>query len=204
MELDELKNLWKAEDKNLESRLKLNETHLQKMDIENATGEIDKIIRISLVGRNMALVYCFISIAMAIFMIKAIEYSIPAILGGGAMVWSFISHLSIRKLDYNNSIVQLQKSICTFRVHAAANAKYDILIVALWLLTIAPIFLKVVYDISLYNDHKALAIFCLVAGIILTVMTISSRKLYSEYDRSLKKSEAYLTELMKFETNNLN
>lgn len=203
MEFDELKNLWRAEDKNLDNKIKLNEKLLLKMNMENATGEIDKIISTSLIGRNMALVYCFVSTGMAIFMIEAIEYSVPAILGGLAMLWSFISHLSIEKPDYKNPIVEIQKTICTFRVHSAANAKYDILISTLWLLTFAPIFLKIVSNVSLYNDHKALAIFCLVAGITLTLMAVLSRKLYAENDRSLKKAESYLAELIEFETNNL-
>jgi hypothetical protein len=203
MELDELKDIWQTEDKNLDSKIRLNEKHLLKMNLDNATGEIDKIISISLIGRNMALVYCFVSTGMAIFMIETIEYSIPTIFGALAMLWSFISHLPIKKLDYKDSIVQLQKTICTFSVHTAANAKYDILIVALWFLTIVPICLKIVSDVSLYNDRKALAIFCLVAGITLTLMTALSRKLYAEYDRTLKKSEAYLAELINFEKNEL-
>ena len=32
MELDDLKNIWQTEDKNLDSRIKINEKHLLKMD----------------------------------------------------------------------------------------------------------------------------------------------------------------------------
>lgn len=203
MELDELKNLWRAEDKNLNDKIILNEKLLLKMNMENATGEVDKIIETSMAGRNMALVYCFISTGMAIFMIEAIAYSIPAIVGGLAMLWSFVSHLSIKKLDYKNPIVQIQKAICTFRAHTAANAKYDILVVALWILTIVPIILKVVFNMSVYNDHKGLAIFYLIAGIPLALIIVLSRKLYAENDRSLKKAESYLAALIEFETNNI-
>jgi len=204
MELDELKNLWQAEDKTLNGRIKLNEEHLMKMSLENASGEINKIVNLSLLGRNMALVYCFISIGMAVSMIEAIEYSIPAVLGALAMLCSFISHLSIEKPNYKDSILQLQKTICTFRIHMAANAKYDILVVALWILTVVPIFLKLAYNVSLYNNHQALAIFCLVTGVALTVMIALGRKSYTEHDRSLRKFEAYLAELIKFEKDNSN
>ena len=203
MELDELKNLWRAEDKNLNNKIILNEKLLLKMNMENATGEVDKIISTSMLGRDMALVYCFISIGLAIFMIDAIAYSIPAIVGGLAMLWSFISHLSIKKLDYKNPIVDIQKAICTFRVHTAANAKYDILISILWMLTIAPIIIKIVANMSVYNDHKGLAIFYLIAAIPLTFIIVLSRKLYAEQDRSLKKAESYLAALIEFETNNI-
>jgi hypothetical protein len=203
MELDELKNLWRAEDKNLDNKIKLNEKLLMKMNMEKATGEVDKIIETSMAGRNMALVYCFISTGMAIFMIDAIAYSIPAMLGGLAMLWSFISHLSIKKFDYENPIVQIQKEICTFRVHTAATAKYDMLVVALWMLTIVPVILKVVFNMSVYNDHKGLAVFYFIASIPLMIIIVLSRKLYAENDRSLKKAESYLAELIEFETNSL-
>jgi len=201
MELDELKNIWKEEDKNLDSKIKLNENLLIKINMENTTGEFNKILSISLLGRNMALIYCFISIVMAILMIEEIGYSLPAILGGLAMLWSFISHLSIEKPNYKDSVVQLQKTICNFRIHMAANAKYDISVVALWLLTLAPIYLKYFYNISLYNNLKALFIFCLISAVVLTLMITLSRKMYKEYDQKLKNAEANLSELIVFENN---
>ena len=203
MELDEMKNLWQAEDKNLESKIILNEAHLMKMNMDNATGEVDKIFSLSLLGRNMALVYCLISTGMAIFIIESLEYSIPALLGGSTMLWSYISHLSLKKPNYKESIIQIQKTICNFRIHMAANAKYDIMIVALWFLTIAPIFLKIVYKVSLYNDYKALAIFCVIAGITLVLLIATSRRAYAEYETSLKKFEVYLEDLNEFETKNI-
>lgn len=203
MELDELKNLWQAEHKNLENRIKLNEELLMKMNMEKATGDINKIISISLLGRNMALIYCLISLGLAFSMIDSIEYSIPAILGALAMLWSFISHLSIKKPNYKDSIIQLHKTICTFKIHLAANAKYDIIIVAFWFLSVVPIFLKIVYNVSLYHNNQPLAIFYLVAGIVLTVTIILSRNAYAKYDSQLKIAEDQLAELIDFENNNL-
>ena len=201
MNLDELKNIWKEEDKNLSNKIKLNENLLAKMNMENITGEFNQLLQKSLLGRNLALVYCFISITMAILMLKEIAYSLPVLIGGLAMLWSFVSHLSIEKLNYNDSVVQLQKKICRFRMHTAAHAKYDMAIVALWLLTLAPVFLKRSYNIALYSNLKALSIFCLVSGIVVTLIITLSRKTYKEYDQKLKNSEAYLTELIKFEKN---
>jgi len=203
MELDELKNLWSAEDKVLDNRLKLNEEHIRKMNMKNITGETNKIIWISMLGRNLALVYCGISVWLAISVIEEIEYSFPAILGGLAMLWSFISHLSVEKLNYTDSIVQLQKAICTFRIHMVKNAKYDALVVAFWVLTVMPIHLRVVHNFSLYDHAKALVIFCLLVGIGLTLVIALSRRVYTKHAKKLKESESYLAELMEFETNNL-
>jgi hypothetical protein len=199
MELEELKNLWQAEDRSLDKRIQLIEAHLIKMDMESANNEITKIVKLSVFGRNMALVYCLISIGMAMSIINLLEYSIPAILGALAMLWSFISHLSIIKPNFNDPILQLQKSICNFRIHLAANAKYDILIVVFWFLTLAPIFLKITFKISLYDDSRTFAIFCLIAGFTLTVLVNFSNKAYREYDKLLNNAQDYLLKLTQFE-----
>ncbi len=199
MELDELKNIWQTEDKELDSRIRINEKHLLKMNLENTSAEIDKIIKMSLLGRNMALVYCFISLGLAVSIIEEIEYTVPAIIGAFGMLWSFISHLSIKKPNYNDSIIQLQKTICTFRIHLAANARYDILMFALWYITVMPIFLKIAFNFSLYNDHKVLSAHCLISVVVLTLIIALSRKAYKDYDHQLKRAEANLAELIKFE-----
>lgn len=172
-----------------------------KMNMENTTGEFSKILKISLRGRNLALVYCLISIGLAILMIEELAYSLPAILGGLAMLWSFISHLSIQKPNDAGSLIQLQNAISRFRTHLADNAKYDISIVALWLLTVTPIYLKYVCNFSVYGDVKAFSIFCLIAGAGLTLMIGFSQKAYKEFDRKLKNSEDALAELIEFEKN---
>ena len=199
MEFDELKNIWKEEDKNLNSKIKLNENLLIKMNMENTTGEFNKIFKISVLGRNTALVYCFISIIMATLIIEEIAYSLPAIIGGLAMLGSFLSHLSIEKPNYMDSLIQLQKTIRSFRIHTAAHAKYDIFIVILWFFTLAPVHLKYFYNVSLYSDHKTLAIFCLISFVFLTLITALSLKTYKENDQKLKNAEAYLAELIEFE-----
>jgi hypothetical protein len=201
MELDEFKNAWKAEGENLESKIKLNENLLIKIKMESATGEFNKLLSQSLLGRNLALVYCLISLAMAIKVIEEFAYSLPAILGSFAMLWSFISHLSIEKPDYMGSVIKLQKTICKFRVHMAANAKYDISIAALWMLTFVPVFLKSISNISFYSDPKVLSVFCLISVVVLTLMIVLSRKTYKENTRKLKQTEAYLAELIEFEKN---
>jgi len=200
MELDELKNLWNEENKKLEDRIKLNEKLIKKMNMEKTVGEFDKLLKFSILGRNLALVYFAISLVMAGKMIKEIEYSIPAILGGLAMLWSFISHLPIKKPDYEkSSILDLQKSICQFRIHTASNAKYDIAIVVFWILTLSPLYVKNVYKIAIYNNTTYLLVFCLVAILFIVVTIVLSRKVYKKYEQKLKQSEAYLEEIMEFE-----
>lgn len=201
MDLDEFKNTWQEEDKNLDNKINLNENLLLKMNMENITGEFNKIYNVSVLGRNMALVYGIVSIVFAILMIEELVYSLPAIVGGFAMLGSFISHLGIEKPNYTVSLVQLQKTICQFRIHTANNAKYDMGIVALWLLTLAPVYLKYILNLSVYNDPKAFSVFALIAVVVITLMVALSRKMYKENDQKLRNSEAYLAQLIQFEKN---
>lgn len=200
MELDELKNLWKEDNRKLEVRIELNENLLRKMNMEKAVGEFDTLIKRSILGRNLALVYGSISFLMSAFLISEFEFSIPCIIGGLAMFWSFIDHLSIRKPDYYRiPIIELQKSISKFRIHSSTTAKYDISIVSLWLLTLAPVYIRVIFHKSIYSNMIALSIF-IGTSIILIIITIAfSKSIYAKYERVLKKSESYLNEILEFE-----
>jgi len=200
MELDELKNLWKEDNKKLENRIELNEKLIHKMNMNKTVLEFDKLISKSILGRNMALVYCAISLIMASFIIEELEYSIPAIIGSMAMLWSFINHLSIDKPDYSRiSLVELQKSICNFRIHTSKTVKYDISIVLLWQITSTPLCLKLLNKISIYSNLKYFAIFCLFTLFISILVVATSRKMYATYEQKLKEAESDLEKIMEFE-----
>jgi hypothetical protein len=200
MELDEVKNLWKEENKKLENRIEFNEKFLRKMNIDKAAGEFDKFLKVSILGRNMALIYCAISLVMSSVVIEEIEYSIPGIIGGLTMLWSFIHHLSIEKPDYSNiSLIELQKSICKFRIHLSSSAKYDISIVSLWLLTMVPLYLRLGFNIFVYTNPKHLSILCLLSFVVIVLTIVLSRNIYKQNELKLKRSEAYLDEIMEFE-----
>lgn len=200
MELDELKELWKEDNRKLEVRIELNEKILRKMNMEKAVGEFDTLIKRSILGRNLALVYGSISFLMSAFLISEFEFSIPCIIGGLAMFWSFIDHLSIRTPDYYSiPIIELQKSISKFRIHSSTTAKYDISIVSLWLLTLAPVYIRVIFHKSIYANMIALSIF-VGTSIILIIITIAfSKSIYAKYESVLKQSESYLNEILEFE-----
>jgi len=200
MELDELKGLWKEDDKKLENRIELNEKLIQKMNMNNTVLEFDKLISKSILGRNMALVYCIITLILSSVIIEELVYSVPAIIGSMAMLWSFIDHLSINKPDYSRiSLIELQKSICNFRIHTSSTAKYDMAIVLLWQITSTPLYLKVLYKVSIYSNLKYFAIFCL-SSVVISILVVSfSRKTYEKYDRKLKESESDLEKIIEFE-----
>ncbi|MGB3849330.1 MAG: hypothetical protein WA958_05135 [Tunicatimonas sp.] len=197
---DELKKLWKEENKRLESKIEVNEKLIREMNMDKHIKGYDKLLSLSILGRNFALVYCFISVALAINVVDEPWYTIPAVVGGLAMLASFVSHLSLRKPDYEElSLIDLQKVISKFRIHTASRAKYDGLVVAFWFLTAFPPYLNVFFGMRVYSDIMGLATFCLLFLVAIAIGFLMSRSMYQKYEQQLKQSEAYLAAIADFE-----
>lgn len=200
MELDELKDLLKEDNKKLEARILINEKLLGKMNLDKAVGEFDRLIKRSILGRNLALLYCTISLLLSLIVIKDLQYSIPGIIGGLAMLWSFIGHSAIRKPDfYKISLIDLQKTICQFRIHTSSSARSDISVTLLWLLTLIPLYIRVAFHFRIYSHPFYLSVFCIVYLIIILLTVYFSVNIYKEYDRKLKETELYMNEIIEFE-----
>lgn len=201
MEIEELKTLWQADSQRLEKRIELNEKLLQQMNMEKAMGQFDQLVQKSIMGRNMALVYGAISIVSASLVIERIELSIPIILAAFAMFWSFKYHLVIEKPgDYSKiSLVELQKSICKFRIHTSGSAKYDISIFLLWALTLIPLYLDAILNVSVYSSLSYAFPFVMFVVAIAVILPQVFKKIYQEYETTLKESELYLEEIIEFE-----
>lgn len=201
MEFLEFKKLWQEENQKLEKRIALNEERLRRMDMDKIVSEFDKLLKISIFGRNAAFVYFLISLAMSLYAFKDIAYSIPCILGGLAMLWSFIDHLVIKKPNYLQlSILELQKSIAQFRIHTARTAKYDTAIVLFWFLTITPLFLKIQFALHIFSDIPQLSKYSLIALAFFAFLIVFSKAIYKKIDLQLRQAEMRLDEIKTFES----
>lgn len=201
MEIDELKKLWEMENESLKNRVEFNEKALKNMNLDGAVSTFRFFLNISLVGRNLALVYFIISTIVAFNVIDEYYYSIPIIAGGLLMLWSFYHHLAIEKYkkNYTTDIVELQKSIENFRIHSMKSKRYDFLVVLVWLLTLSPVYLRYKYNFDIYSNHENLLKVgaTLVGGFLL--LYFITRWGYNMYDKKLRKSETRLLEIMEFE-----
>jgi hypothetical protein len=200
MELDNLKEIWQNESKGLEARIAVNESIIRKMNLDKTISEFDVLVNRALLGRNLALVYCLISIVLASRAYADLAYSIPALLAGMAMLWSFCSHLSITRPAYDKiSVVALQKQICAFRIHTAANAVYDIAIVSCWLVTLLPLTLKVTQGVAIYSHANYTMLFLGFSVVVIVLITAFSRMAYKQYNQKLREAEAQLNTILEFE-----
>lgn len=200
MELNELKDLWQDEKMRLEKRLEINEKLLQKMNLDKVVGDFDKLLTRSILGRNLALVYCLISLFMSWSVLDEFEYSIPCLVGGFAMFGSFILHLAIPKPDYTQlSILDLQKIICDFRIHIAKTAIYDKAIVLFWFLTYIPICFRLIAKIYIYSDFNSTLTYFFISIVISILSIVPFKNVYKEYENKLRATEKYLAEIIEFE-----
>ncbi len=200
MELNELKEIWKTEQKTLVSRIELNEKRINEITIQNSKNKLEKYLSISIIGRNLALLYCLISIWFASKLLNDLSYSLPALIGGIAMLFSFFQHLSLKKANYSSmSIIELQKTIHKFRLHTLKYSKFDIGIVALWFLTLTPIFLKLSFRVSIFSNQNHFIIFILVIIGILLFLKKFPLDIYKKWDTELTEVEVKLNQIKDFE-----
>ncbi len=200
MDFDALKDTWRKEQNELEIKIKLREEVILRMNIEKSKNKFDQLLSISILGRNLALLYMAMSIWASFKVINEFEYSIPAMIGGMAMLGSFIMHASLKRPDISiMNTLTLQKSIHQFRIHTIKSSKYDISIVSLWFLTIIPVYLKLFFKISIYSNLIHFGIFSLVILLTISLVMLFSNKLYQKWNSELHEIENQLSAIKEFE-----
>jgi hypothetical protein len=199
MELDDLKTIWLREKMELESKIILNHNLVKELIFNKSKNSFDKLIRISILGRNLALVYMLISLFLASTVLYELQYSIPAFIGAAAMLFSFFQHISLVKPDYlKMSTIELQKNISRFRVHTSKYSKYDISIVCIWFLTVLPICFKYFSKYFPFIFTQPIFIYSYFFLLIFLLIIIPIF-LYKKIDKELEESERQLDQLIEFE-----
>jgi hypothetical protein len=202
MELDDFKALWTKEQKELEDRLVINEDLLRQMTADNSKSKFSKHLKVSILGRNLAIVYMLMSMFFAYLIIEEYQYSIPAIVGGLAMLFSFMQHQSLKHPDFSNmTTLELQKTISKFRIHTSNFSKYDILILLFWYITIIPAILKGSFNISVYDNWKNISVFLFGILVLILGTLLFSKKIYKKIDSELAESTKQLESISQFEQN---
>jgi hypothetical protein len=198
MEIDELKEIWKNEQEKLIGRIEINEKRINEITIQNSKSKIGEYMNTSILGRNLALLYAVISISLASIVRNDLLYSLPAFIAGIAMIYSFIQHISLKKEDFSSmNIIELQKTINNFQIHTLKYSKFDIGIVALWLLTSIPILIKILFKFSVFSNTIAFLIFIFFSVILL--LKLFSLDIYKKWDLELNTAKIKLNEIQKFE-----
>jgi hypothetical protein len=164
-----------------------------------AATSYEKLLTLAILGRNLALVYCAISINYAIRVFDSPLYSIPAFLGALAMLCSFFSHRSLKRADFANlSIIELQESICKFRIHTDKMKRYDVSVVIFWLLTLVPAWLLSTEHLAIYDRREYTLPFLYFAVGLIIFSCITTVIMYASANKKLSDSEQLLRDIRKF------
>jgi len=201
MELNELKSMWREDFDNLQDSLSLNKSLLNKSNLESSISEYEKLRNVSIMGRNMALVYATISFITAAYFFTHFLISIPLIIGGIAMIYSFTQHMVIEsKTDYLElSILEMQRRIQRFRIHTTKHYAYDTGIVLLWFITMAPAYLHYFEGYNVYESIPKLVMFFSTATVLSIIAVFVFKLIYRDIDKKLKNAESALEEIDMFE-----
>ncbi len=201
MNIDDIKNIWKKDMDTLEKRVRINEEKIKMLEFNKAKTGFDQLLKISIAGKNMALIYAVISLGMIYFVRDSFPYIGMLLVASGAMIFSYFQHSVLKKIDYGKlSLIQLQKEIAKFRVHTAHTAIYDMPIVAVWLCVAGLAFLKWAKGVDVFQTPEKIGHSAIVFGVILVFMVFFSKFIYKDYDKKLKKHEADLDVLTAYES----
>ncbi|HTJ49614.1 MAG TPA: hypothetical protein VL443_09190 [Cyclobacteriaceae bacterium] len=204
MELNDLEKIWKEKDRN-EGSIKINEKILLKRNYDNASSEFEKLLKLSILGRNLALIYFIVSLLMVYLVGNATVIASLGIVGAIGMLLSFIYHFSytnrLRKLNYYSMpVVDLQKAINEFRVKSVGAGKYDFMVVLLWIATISPMVIQYFFGKNLYTYFELSISNTLILIVVLLVLYAANKQMYKTlYEDKLLKAEADLKEILEFE-----
>jgi len=204
MELNDLEKIWKEKDKS-EDSLKINVKILLKRNYDIALSEFEKLLKLSVLGRNMAFIYFVMSLLMIYLVRNASVTAYPGIAGAMGMLLSFIYHFSytnkLRKLNYYSMpVVDLQKAINKFRIKSVDAGKYDLMVALLWLVTFLSMVFEYFFNKNLYTYFEVSISNALILIVILLLLYAGNKRMYKVmYEAKLLKAEADLKEILEFE-----
>ncbi len=200
MNIDDIKSIWKQDMDALEDRVRVNEEKIKELELNKATSNFDKFLKISIAGKNMALVYAVGSLFLMYKVWDASFYAVIVGLGAAAMIFSYFQHSSLKKLDIGSlSLIALQKEIYKFRMHTAKTAVYDLTIVAFWMVTAGIGYYQWIYGgETVLNLTKSLGIGALIL-LWFAIAYFGSKHIYKDIDVKLKESEDGLEKITNYQ-----
>ena len=193
-----MKNIWKEDMNALESRIQINEKKIKELEFNKATTTFDKFLKISLAGKNMALVYALISFLLIIKLWQTPFIALIVGIGSAAMIFSYFQHSTLKKLDVTRlSLIDLQKEINKFRKHTAQTAVYDLSIVFIWMATIGIGLYQLISKSDIAYNLKTGAIISIITLLWFSLSYFGSKRIYRGIDIELTKSENELKNYQK-------
>jgi hypothetical protein len=204
MELDKLKENWQEKFKAQEEKIAFNFTLFKRLTEQNVTSSLDKILTIQKAGTYFALVYAAISFGLGFVFLNEYYYSIPLLIAGFLMIYSFLGHYkqlkAITSIGFGQTAVKdYLKTILFYEDWIFKSKKADSIIVFIWFTSIAPLYAKYVLHINIYHDSSYLLIFIGVTVLSSLLMNLFAGKIYKDYNKKFDAIKRQLEEIQEFE-----
>lgn len=203
MEIEEIKIMWKKHDQKLDANLKFNKQLLKKMNLDKSKQEMQKPMLYEITSIFIMFLVSAYLISSSIQVINELQYSIPGfiatILSLIYLTLSVIKTNDFLKIDYFSSpIIQLQKELAKIKVRILRFRKIEFTLLPIFVISILPILFKPVLNMNIYADLKLLSIVILIIlGISIPVTIWINKNLY---DKKMRNTERFLSEIDTFET----
>jgi hypothetical protein len=204
MELDVLKDAWASHNQKLDKNLKLNESLLRRMNLDNAKTEMNKPLVMELLNMSFLFVVTLYVLVLSFKMLENSIFSITGFISLGFAI-GFIAMGLIRikrmlNLNYDNStIVTLQKKLAKTKVLILKFRKIEYLMLPFYTITVAPILLKGLLDQDIYSmlQNTYMQLLVGIGIIVIVALTLWSNTYF--YDRKMKSAQHSLAELIEYE-----
>ena len=202
MELEELKNAWAHYDKKLTLNLKLNEELLRKMNLERSKKEMNAPLNYEIISITTGIIFLTFIASATIRYSNELKFLFPGIITSIIVaIWVYNSVSKIKLLSnidyYDSPIVELQKSINTFKLKYQKSKKFELYSFPAFAIAAAPILGISLRNFDIYEYPIR---FIIVIGLALLFGYPGQIWLYKNlYEKKISNTTKFLDELIKFE-----
>jgi len=203
MELDDFKKEWNQYDEKLDKALKVNEKLLQELNLDRAKSELTQPFYYALFGAGISFVIVIFSLIVLIQNQYEFKYLLPTILAGlFAAVTAGMAILILKRfmqIDYyNNSVLQLQKSLAKLKSIIYKYRKVEMLLAICIACCVSPILFKMIHNVDLYTNFVSES-WRFVLGFLIAIPLcfLINKHLY---DKKIENAENFFAELERFES----
>ena len=204
MELDKLKENWQEKFKEQDKKIAINFALFKRITEQNVSSSLDTILTIQKSGTYLALVYAAISFGLGLLFFSEYYYSVPLLIAGFLMIYSFLGHYKqlkvITSIGFDQtSVKEYLKTILLYEDWIQKSKTSDFMIVFFWIASIIPIFLKSVLHMDVFHDSLSLLIFIGVLVLFIMLTTLGANAIYKDYNKKFDGIKSQLEEIQEFE-----
>jgi hypothetical protein len=202
MELNELKNIWKQAEYDMNQPLTVDRQFMRKLSLEKTQSSLNHLRWGAIVEIIINFVFVAPIAGYAFNHLHELKFAIPALLlvlmGVGTIAWSIYCLILLSTLHYFDSITRAQKQLTRFRYQDLFRQRTLLyILVPLSWGAILILFCKVVLHLDMYQ-YPGFLLMNMAASIALVPVMIWVAKKFP--DKKMEETLAFLETIKKFES----